>query len=240
MSAGCHGSSNIAKTRGHAKAAGTSSSPRPPRSTSLLVGAVDLQRAVAPVDLVMEVLEDLDGATRGQAPRAMQDVVLERGPDLRPPRRDRALEVLRHHRGERREAALGIVEQRPRGVRDRRRPRSASRPRARPARAASRARGPARRRARPAGSWGAAPRSRARSRGATTWPAGRAARSRSPPGAGAPRAPMADAASARRGRAGRPCSRSGRRAARSQSACGPGPRGRSESGSRADSAAAFG
>ena len=120
MSAGCHGSSNIAKTRGHAKAAGTSSSPRPPRSTSLLVGAVDLQCAVAPMDLVMEVLEDLDGATRGQAPRAMQDVVLERGPDLRPPRGDRALEVLRHHRGELCQAALGIVEQRPRGLRDRR------------------------------------------------------------------------------------------------------------------------
>jgi hypothetical protein len=44
----------------------------------------------------------------------MQDVGLQRGADLRPPRRDGALEVLGHHRGERREAALRIVEQRPR------------------------------------------------------------------------------------------------------------------------------
>ncbi len=79
----------------------------------LLVGAIDLEHPVSPVDLGMEVLEDLDGAARGQAPRAVQDVVLERGPDLRPPRRDRAVEVAGHHRRQLREAALRIVEQRP-------------------------------------------------------------------------------------------------------------------------------
>jgi len=43
----------------------------------------------------------------------MEDVALQRRADLLPPRRDRALEVARHHAGELVEAARGIVEQRP-------------------------------------------------------------------------------------------------------------------------------
>ena len=79
----------------------------------LLVGAaVDLQDAVAPAHVGMQVLEDLDRPARGQAPGAMHDVGLERGAQVRPPRRDRALEVAGHDARELAQARRRVLEER--------------------------------------------------------------------------------------------------------------------------------
>jgi hypothetical protein len=76
-----------------------------------VVGAVDDQRAVAPARLLVQVGERGERPARRELPGAERDVGLERRAERRPERLDRAAPVGRHHLGELRHPALGVVEE---------------------------------------------------------------------------------------------------------------------------------